>query len=166
MVLSIQDFQMFKHYTLYLSRCMQKILFFQKEIKGWWCTWVHSKVTSVCILPFQTPPLQTLNNRGAHLIFFHFPVQKGILNRTGGLGTSRAFGPKCQKCWIIVISDLKVILAAGTHSTRSLFIQSSFGLSVEEKRNRSETSTKQCEPLIRRLLEVSLMRVNANKQNF
>lgn len=42
---------------------------------------LHSSLSNI--------PSQMLHNRGDHLIFFHFPVQKGILNRIVGLGTSQ-----------------------------------------------------------------------------
>ncbi len=42
-------------------------------------------------------PLQTLHNSGDHLIFFHYLVQKRILNPIGGLGMSQSAWSKRSK---------------------------------------------------------------------
>lgn len=64
--------------------------------------WLHSSLFK--------HPLQMLHNRGDHLIFFHYLVQKRILNRMGGLGMSQSAWSKMLK--VLSYCDPSILMSS------------------------------------------------------
>lgn len=108
-------------------------------------------------------PLQMLHNS---LIFFHFPVQKWILNWIWGFGNEPE--QKSQRCWVIVIPASEWYLSEREREN-ILPTALSFLSGKDEKSESNIFKIMWITPLIHkgaRLLKVALIRVSANKQKF